>query len=701
MPEIIMENLLLFIIGASVFVFFCILIMIARFLKKVEPGQALIIISPFSRRGMKVKFSGGFVFPIIHKFEIMDISTKKLSVHRSGTDGLICQDNIRADITVNFYVRVNNTYDDVLHVAQAIGCERASAIETLDDLFSAKFAEALKTVGKQMDYSDLFQERDTFKEKIISLIGRDLGGYSMEDTAIDYLQQTPMDNLDPLDIMDSEGIRKITNLTSKQAIETNRIQREKEETITKRDVEARERILELERQQQEAELRQRREIENVRSKEEAEIKRVAEEERLRADSTRITTEEQLEVAEQNKLRQVTVAQKNVERTAAVEAERVERERSLEQTEREKLVALAQIEKERQVEEEKKKIQDIIRQRVAVQRTVAEEEEKTQDTHAFADAERQKKVAITLAEKSAEEQFVKDIKLAEAKERAATHLAKEREISSDAEKVASQRISDAKKIMAEGITAEESARGLAQVKVKEADADAVRKMAEAEADGSRMKGLAEVEVKDADSAAVKKMGQAEADALKHKLSAEASGITEKAKAMQNYDEATRGHEEFRLKLDVDREIAMERLKIQKDIVQSQAQVLAAGLQNAKIEIVGGESQFFERITGALTDARTVDTLVGRSDVLTDIKEGLLKPGSENLITRVRGLIESTGITSETIRNLTLSQLFNTLSSKVASDDDARQVSTLYDIADRLGLANLPASLLLDSGGSKSK
>ena len=42
--------------------------------------------------------------------------------------------------------------------------------------------------------------------KIIS-IGKDLNGYALEDIAIDYLEQTPLETLDPNNVLDAEGIR--------------------------------------------------------------------------------------------------------------------------------------------------------------------------------------------------------------------------------------------------------------------------------------------------------------------------------------------------------------------------------------------------------------------------------------------------------------------------------------------------------------
>ncbi len=48
----------------------------------------------------------------------MRISLLTLEVDRRGKDGLICHDNLRADITVAFYLRVNETTEDVLKVAK-------------------------------------------------------------------------------------------------------------------------------------------------------------------------------------------------------------------------------------------------------------------------------------------------------------------------------------------------------------------------------------------------------------------------------------------------------------------------------------------------------------------------------------------------------------------------------------------------------
>ena len=115
--------------------------LIARFYRKVPQGRALV---RTGMGGIKVSFTGKIVIPIAHRSEQMDISVKRIEIDRTGQNGLICKDNMRADIKVAFFVRVNPTEADVRKVAQSIGCERASSQPAIEQLFDAKFSEALR-----------------------------------------------------------------------------------------------------------------------------------------------------------------------------------------------------------------------------------------------------------------------------------------------------------------------------------------------------------------------------------------------------------------------------------------------------------------------------------------------------------------------------------------------------------------------------
>ncbi|WP_278263045.1 flotillin family protein [Nocardia sp. AG03] len=564
-----------------------VLFLVSRLFKKVSQGRALII---SKMRKVDVTFTGAVVLPVLHKAEYMDISVKTIEVARLGRDGLICRDNIRADIRITFFVRVNKTVEDVIKVAQAIGTQRASDQATLQELFSAKFSEALKTVGKHLDFVDLYTHRNEFRDRIMAVIGTDLNGYSLEDAAIDYLEQTPLIQLDSQNILDAQGIRKITELTAIEHVRTNEFRRHEEKEITRQNVEAREAVLELERQQADAENRQRREVETLRAREEAEILRVQAEERLKAQTAFLRTEEALAVQSQNKDREVAVAEKNRERVIAIESERIEKDRLLEVADRDRAVSLAHIANEREVETERRTVAEVVRERVAVDKTVAEQEEQINRLRATEAAERERQAIIIRAEAEAQEHLVKDIKAAEAAEAAAKFLAKESITLAEAEVEAAELKAKAKIRLAEATQAEAAAPGLGAAQVREREADAIEKV-----------GLAE-------AAVLRERNQVEAEGLRDKLKGEAEGLHEKAAAMAVLDDATRQHEEFRLRLELEKEVELATVRAQVDVAQAQAEVLATGLGNAKIDIVGGESMFLDRLVGSIGLGKGLDRIL---------------------------------------------------------------------------------------------
>lgn len=716
------------IVGTFMFIILLSIAILASFYKKIPQGKAIVRTGV---GGTKVAFNKGiYVIPVFHKMEIMDISVKKLQIERMEQDGLICKDNIRADIKVAFFIRVNKSVDDVINVAQTLGCERASDVATLRNIFEAKFSEALKTVGKKFEFIELYEARREFRDEILNIIGTDLNGYNLDDCAIDYLEQTNLNFLDPQNILDSEGIKKITELTANQNINANLIRRDEQKTIKKQDVEAREAILELERQLAEKEEKQKREVDNIKAREEAEILKVREEERLKAETVRITTEESLAVQEENKLRQIIIAAKNKERTNAVETERVEKDRALEQTERERIVTLAQINKEKVVEEEKKNIQDVIRERVQLEKGVVEEQQNVKDIEVLREVERQKQAGITLASQQAEEKLIKTVKEAEALKQAEEQKAQQLLIDAEAQKEAAVKNAEARKTLADAQAREDATLGLAEAEVIKAKAEAdeqkgvveaniIEKKAKAEAisielkaEAKRKEGLVEAEVTrekalasaegeasiiektsvaeatgiQAKADAKRKEGLAEADVIKQKALSEAEGIHEKAEAMKKLDGVGKDHEEFKLKLQKNKEVELAQIQIQKEIAQAQASVLSEAMKSAKIDIVGGESTFFENMINQISRAKGFDKLVNESETITEIKEALLGNGGEgDLYERIRNYADKLNISSEDIKNLSIASLIFKMQQSAGSEDQS-VLANLFTLAKTLGISN---------------
>ncbi len=664
-----LSQMSLVVIGVVVVLIIGLLAMFSRFYHKVEQSKVIV------RNGVGgpvVCFGGMFVLPILHRFEEMDISVKRVEIAREGKDGLICKDNLRADIRVAFFVRVNQTSEDVLKVAQLLGCRKASDPATLMEFFDAKFSEALKTVGKKFDFVQLYTEREKFKDEILQIIGTDLNGYVLDDAAIDYLEQTDVNSLNSDNILDAEGIKKITELTAKQLVLANQIERDKEKTIKQQDVSAREAILELEKQNAEAEAKQKREIAIIQSRENAEAEKVAHEERFKAEMARVKTDEEIAIAEENKSRQVIVAQKAKESTEAVETERVEKKRLLERTDKEKLVELALIEKQKAVEEERKNIQTVIRERVAVEKDVVIEEEKIKDTRALAEAERTKAVALRKAEEEAEKNRIIEVQLAEASKQAAEKLAEKQVIDAEARLKSSEKEAASIKIVADARVIEEAASGLAQARVTEARAVANEK-----------EGIVKAKV-------LELTAEAEAKAIEMKSVAEAKGIKEKAGSMKVLDESGRGHEEFKLELEKEKEIELAKISIQKEVAEAQASVIREALKSAKIDIVGGETMFFDKIIGSIAQGKSYDRLVDNSKVLTDVKETFITGDPEYFRKQLQDLMARFNLGSDDLKNLSIAAAIQKMM-RQADSSEKPMLEKLFATVEKAGVGDHPVNV----------
>lgn len=268
----------LIIVGAGVLVMALMMALLWRCYHRVPAGKALIIQRPGRT---DVTMHGGVVLPIVATAEEMDLRVKSIVIELAGRDAPHCRDGIRADMVLCFYVRVGSSADDVLAVARSVGAARASNDDTLRQLFVAKFSDAVSLVVVQLDFVDLDRQRDEVRDRILQVIGADLNGFVLDDVAIETVRMTPMDQLDPSNIKDAAGIRKIVAIATEEKLRQAELRREETMTLARHDLDARRAILEFERQRAEMEARQKYEIDVMQARFCIDTLRAIEEESVR------------------------------------------------------------------------------------------------------------------------------------------------------------------------------------------------------------------------------------------------------------------------------------------------------------------------------------------------------------------------------------------------------------------------------------
>ena len=371
-------------------------------------------------------------------------------------------------------------------------------------------------------------------------------------------------------------------------------------------MDAKEAILELQRRQADAEIKQNREIETMRAREAAEIELAQAEERLtRRAPPHLRTEQQLGVQKENKAREIAVAEKNRERVIAIETERIEKDRMLEVIGRQRETELSTIAKDKEVEGEKRAIAEVIRERIAVEKTVAEQEENIKRLRVVEEAERTRQAVIIAPRPRPRRPWSRTSRRPRRRRPRPSSRRARSCVLAEARQQTAELDARAKIRLAEGTQAEAAAAGLADVQVRERNAEVIEKIGRAKAEVTEKTGRAEAVVE-------REKALVAAEAIREKLKGEAEGLTEKAAAMAALDDATREHEEYRLRLEMEKEIRLAGINVHKEIAESQAMVVAAGLEKANIDIVGGDSVFFDKLLGSITLGKSVDGFVEQLD-----------------------------------------------------------------------------------------
>jgi hypothetical protein len=159
----------------------------------------------------------------------------------------------------------------------------------------------------------------------------------------------------------------------------------------------------------------------------------------------------------------------------------------------------------------------------------------------------------------------------------------------------------------------------------------------------------------------------------RFQAEAKGLREKFDAMKAMSTDTREHEEFRMQLEKSHVETMKGIDAQTAIAREQAEVLGTAMANAKIDIVGGEGDYFDRFVRALSIGKGIDGVIGKSNTLrVGLKDHL--QGERDMVGDLRDLIGALGSSSGELQNLTVSALL----AKVSRDGDEAQKAALQTL-----------------------
>jgi uncharacterized membrane protein YqiK len=380
------SQVILLAFGVAILIIGAIIVTVTKLYIKTSADQA------FVRTGMggqqPIIDGGALVVPVVHEIVPVSLQTMRLDVDRAGPDALITGDNLRADVAAEFYIKVQKIREHILAAATSLG-ERSVDAESVKLLVNQKLVSALRTVAATRPLHELHTKRDEFAQAVQVIVEKDLAhnGLTLESVTISRLDQTPPNAMRGEDnVFDAQGLRTIAEITQRQRVERNMIQREADQKVTAQDVARDQFVFEQEVARANAAASKDRDIQIAQAQAQQEADTIAAEQARLAGVAQVKRDEAIQVAEVEKNRALEVA--NQQREQAARVAEIDKMRVAELATRTSQIAVATKERERAETEA---------QRFAAEAQMEQERQAVRTVEVTQTAERDKSRAIIEAQ----------------------------------------------------------------------------------------------------------------------------------------------------------------------------------------------------------------------------------------------------------------------------------------------------------------
>lgn len=344
--------------------------------------------------GRRIVVDGGtIVIPYFQEVQRVNMQTLRLEVRRSAEAALITNDRMRVDVGAEFYVSVIPSADGIGRAAQTLG-NRTFSPEKLRELIEGKLIDALRAVAARLSMDELHENRGAFVAEVRESLAASLerNGLALESVSLTALDQTPFRALDESNVFNAVGMRRLAEVIARSKKERAEIDADSEVSVRQAAMQATKRKLEIELEEQHAEIAQVERIETLKAAQIAEVVRVKAEGELAAARARIQMEQEIraaEIAKEKALREAEIARDRdraaadlVKAEATRAAEAVATAKQVAEAERRKEIALLAARQDGEIAALRVRMQAAAEKDAAADRATARIEEARADADAM-------------------------------------------------------------------------------------------------------------------------------------------------------------------------------------------------------------------------------------------------------------------------------------------------------------------------------
>ena len=222
--------------------------------------------------GQKVVMDGGCpALPILHQIQKISMRAMAFRIARDGEHSLLTGDRLRADVEMEFELRVTPTPEGIATAAQALGQRIARGGEAVEDLVWGQLVNAMQDAAASRTLDEMHRDRAGYTGEVANAVRRHVEGLGLMliSAALVRVDQGSLAHLDENNAFNSEGIRKLASLVAENRKERVRIETESEIAVRESRLKQTQRRLDIERAERESEIAQREHLARLEAQAEA------------------------------------------------------------------------------------------------------------------------------------------------------------------------------------------------------------------------------------------------------------------------------------------------------------------------------------------------------------------------------------------------------------------------------------------------
>ena len=270
--------------------------LLQRFYAKASRQTALV---RTGLGGQRVVLDGGcLALPILHQVQRVNMSALSFRVRRTGAEALMTGDRLRADLEMEFELRVISSVEGVATAAQALGPRIARGGEAVEELFAGTLIGAMQNAAAARTLDEIHLDRRAFAAEVADEVADYAGklGLSLISTALVSVDQADFSRLDENNAFNAEGMRKLAQLVAEQRKERVRIESEADLVVRETQLAQTQRRLDIARAEREAEIAQREHLRRLEAEAESTSRIQAAGAERAAEEAQIAKDQELKAA---------------------------------------------------------------------------------------------------------------------------------------------------------------------------------------------------------------------------------------------------------------------------------------------------------------------------------------------------------------------------------------------------------------------